>query len=102
MPGFRVFDKGERAQEASYFGAYVKERRSFVHLTQTELAEKLGVTQGFIQGIEAGRKRIPLDKMEAYAAAVSTPISELYFNHIRYHDPDIFQFLTSKQGHQDL
>jgi len=42
---------------------FVKQRRSFVKLTQPELAEKAGVGLRFIRDLEQGKETLRLDKI---------------------------------------
>ncbi len=42
---------------------FVKQRRSFVKLTQPELAEKAGVGLRFIRDLEQGKESLRLDKV---------------------------------------
>ncbi len=42
---------------------FVKQKRSFVKLTQPELAEKAGVGLRFIRDLEQGKETLRLDKV---------------------------------------
>ncbi len=42
---------------------FVKEKRSQVNLTQTELAEKAGVGLRFVRDLEQGKETVRLDKV---------------------------------------
>ena len=75
------------------FGKLVADWRRNAGLTQLALAEGLGFSRGFIQAIEDGRKRIALERMEIYAHALRKPVDELYEEHIRGHDPELYWFL---------
>ncbi len=44
-------------------GEFVKQKRSFVKLTQPELAEKAGVGLRFIRDLEQGKETLRLDKV---------------------------------------
>ncbi len=90
---FKIFSKEQRDARAQEFGRIITGWRKEVGLTQVQLAEALDVTQGFIQAIESGRKRVPLDRMQAYATAISKPPDEIYESHIRGHDPEVYEFL---------
>ena len=44
-------------------GEFVKQRRSFVKLTQPELAEKAGVGLRFVRDLEQGKESLRMDKV---------------------------------------
>ena len=64
------------------FGQAVARRRQKLGLSQTQLAsrlgsDKLGVTQGYISELEAGRKNPTLTTMSAIAGALQVHLSKL-------------------------
>lgn len=59
------------------FAAKVKERRLLLGLTQSQIAERLGVSQSRYQRIEAGRYPPGLDVISRVAEALGCRASEL-------------------------
>lgn len=58
-------------------GQKIKKRRKFVHLTQKQLAEKIGKTESSIQKYEAGKVEIPFNVLEDIAASLDAEIIDL-------------------------
>ena len=56
----------------------LRARRLAAHMTQAELAQALGVSQGVVADWEAGRKYPTADKLPALAKTVRCKIDELY------------------------
>jgi transcriptional regulator with XRE-family HTH domain len=59
------------------FGEKVREKRTALHLSQEELAEKAGVHRTYIGMIERAEKNITLENIEKIAKALKTSIPEL-------------------------
>lgn len=53
--------------------------RVFHDISQTDLADKLGVSKSFLSEIESGKKRPSLDLLAQYAAEFDVPLSSLMF-----------------------
>ena len=53
--------------------------RIFHDMSQTDLAEKLGVSKSLLSQIESGGRRPTLDLLEGYAAAFKLPVSSILF-----------------------
>jgi len=56
------------------FGAHIRTWRNDVHLTQQELADKIGVTSGFIAHMETGRTLPSALTCESLAYALGVPV----------------------------
>lgn len=56
----------------------LRARRLAAHLTQAELAEKLGVTQGAVYSWEIGTKYPSADKLPLLASTLRCKIDDLY------------------------
>lgn len=64
-------------EERSFFtalGERIAALRKTRHLTQTQLAEALGVSQQAVQAYEAGRRRIPVSALPVVARALSASL----------------------------
>lgn len=60
------------------FGQRVKSRREELHLSQTELARKLGYTnKATISCIESGKRSVPVTRAQDFADALDLPLEEL-------------------------
>ena len=68
--------KDERAFFAQ-LGARVAELRKAQHITQTQLAETLGVSQQTVNAYEAGHRRIPVSSLPLLAATLAVSVEEL-------------------------
>lgn len=53
--------------------------RVFNELSQTEMAQRLGVTKSWISEIESGRKAPTLALLQSYAEVLDMPLSSLLF-----------------------
>lgn len=58
-------------------GETIRKYRIAAELSQTALAEKIGVTQQQIEKWENGKRRPKLDALKKIAAALKIPITEL-------------------------
>ena len=59
-------------------GRMLKQRREGKHLTQAQLAHKVGVSQTYIAKLESGDKKNPtLDLLKKIAKALGVPVTEL-------------------------
>lgn len=67
----------EKSDLARNLGSRIKERRSKLGLTQTDLAEKLGVESETISRIERGISTPSLPMLEEVAEALNSGIAEL-------------------------
>jgi len=56
---------------------FVKQKRSFVKLTQPELAEKAGVGLRFIRDLEEGKETLRLDKVNQVLQLLDTRLALL-------------------------
>lgn len=53
--------------------------RVFHDLSQTQLAERLGISNSYLSEIEGGKKSPSLDILEKYAEVFNMPLSSLIF-----------------------
>ena len=58
-------------------GANIKKRRKVLHLTQQELADKLGMSLNFIGKIEVAFSKPALDTLIEIAEKLDTTVSKL-------------------------
>ena len=58
-------------------GKKVKKRRTFLELTQEELAEKVGISRAYMGFVEQGRNVPTLETLEKIAKALKVKTSEL-------------------------
>lgn len=69
----------ERGDYMSEIHKIIKQKRKELGLTQEELAKMIGYTnKSTIATIEAGKSRVPDDKLYLFAKALNTTPSELY------------------------
>lgn len=53
--------------------------RRFKGLTQTEMAQRLGVAKSWISAIESGKKEPTLNLLQSYALVLDIPLSSILF-----------------------
>lgn len=58
-------------------GRRVKEYRIKAHLTQSELAEALDVSTGYISQVECGHTQVSLNRLDSIANTINTKIENL-------------------------
>lgn len=58
-------------------GQRVKKYRTKAHLTQSELAEALDVSTGYISQIECGHTQVSLNRLDSIASIINTKIENL-------------------------
>jgi transcriptional regulator with XRE-family HTH domain len=70
---------GVGAAERVYkvFGAQVRKRRTFLRMTQQQLATGIELTRGSVANIEAGRQSVLLHQFLAIASALQLPPEQL-------------------------
>ena len=61
-------------------GQRVKEYRIKAHLTQSELAEALDVSTGYISQIECGHTQVSLNRLDSIASIINTKMENLIFD----------------------
>lgn len=75
-------------------GAYLKRLRNEAGLTQNDFAKALGFQYyTMISQIEAGRARMPPDKMMKCAELLNIPPQEFGKTLLEYHDPFMWELL---------
>lgn len=58
-------------------GYSIRVRRAVLEMSQGELAEKVGISQGFLSLLEQGKRSLDLDLLEQIASALQCPINQL-------------------------
>ena len=58
-------------------GHSIRVRRAVLEISQGELAEKVGISQGFLSLLEQGKRSLDLDLLERIASALQCPINQL-------------------------
>lgn len=67
-----------------HLGKILKHIRGFNHLTQDELARKLGIKRSYVSEIESGKKLPSAEVMENYASVFNIPLSTILILEERY------------------
>lgn len=62
---------------ATNLGRRIKIRRAVLAVTQNELAQALGITQGYLSDMERGRRAIPGEMLNRIAAALQCQPEDL-------------------------
>jgi transcriptional regulator with XRE-family HTH domain len=66
------------------FGLYLKSIREAEELTQSDFAEKLGISVQHLSNVENGRKHVSIERAEAWGKALGYP--EAMFIQLALHD----------------
>lgn len=75
-------------------GSWLRARRSKLGLSQRELAVRVNMEYyTFISQIEAGRGRIPADRMRDWAEALEMDPKEFAIKLMKYYDPYTFEMV---------
>ena len=75
-------------------GRWLKEQRERAGLSQRQLATAVGAEYyTFISQLETGRGRIPPDRYEVWAGALSVPPRDFVKGLLKYYDPITFELL---------
>lgn len=105
MTGCRMYSHpqhggGEEVKELRrQAGAWLKNRRTEVGLTQRALAEAVGLEYyTMVSMIEAGRGRIPPDSYLAWAAALQMQAAEFVRTLMQFYDPITHSILFGDAG----
>jgi transcriptional regulator with XRE-family HTH domain len=70
-------------------GDNVRRLRENVRLTQEELALKSGLSQGYVNQLESGKRRYTQKSLELIAGALSIPVIDLFREEETRHVPGI-------------
>jgi len=58
-------------------GYYIRVRRAVLEMSQGELAERIGISQGFLSLLEQGKRSLDLDLLERIAQALDCSMTDL-------------------------
>ncbi len=82
----------------SDFSRFLRRRRDELELTQAEIAQACGLTEMSITLVEAGRRRLSLERVPRLAAALQVPPAELCLLALRCRYPELTAALTLGDG----
>ncbi|MEX6509209.1 helix-turn-helix domain-containing protein [Jiella sp. M17.18] len=75
-------------------GAWLRQRREAVGLSQRELAERVDVGYyTFVSQIEAGRGRIPAERYSVWAGALEMDAKDFVRNIMAFYEPTTYKIL---------
>jgi transcriptional regulator with XRE-family HTH domain len=75
-------------------GAWLRARRTELGLSQRELARRVKVEYyTFISQIEAGRGRVPAERLSDWSKALEMDPKEFAVNIMRYYDPYVYEMV---------
>lgn len=104
QPKRRNVSQGDEPHPVDVFvGNRLRERRAVVGLSQTELAEKAGITFQQIQKYEQGRNRISASRLYDFSRILNTPI-DYFFEQVDRHvvKTDRYEYGFSDQGQDEF
>jgi transcriptional regulator with XRE-family HTH domain len=80
-------------------GIWLRNRRCELGLSQRELAYRVNMEYyTFISQIEAGRGRVPSDRLRDWAEALEMDPREFAINLMKYYDPITFDMIFGPSG----
>ena len=75
-------------------GRWLRERRCEMGLSQRELARRVNMEYyTFISQIEAGRGRVPADRLRDWAEALEMDPREFAVNLMKFYDPHMYDMI---------
>lgn len=90
-----VHSSGELRKKA---GSWLKSRRCELGLSQRELAHRVNMDYyTFISQIEAGRGRVPAERLRDWALALNMDPREFAIVMMEYYEPYTFELVFSKE-----
>ena len=90
-PQSGVKDSAELRRRA---GAWLRARRCELSLSQRELAKRVNMDYyTFVSQIEAGRGRIPADRLQDWAEALEMNSREFAIKLMQYYDPFTYELV---------
>ena len=95
----QVETPGELRKKA---GLWLREKRTAIGLSQRELADRVNMEYyTFISQIEAGRGRVPADRLRDWAKALEMNPREFAINLMRYYDPHTYDMIYGQLNTSD-
>ncbi len=89
-----VKDSAELRRQA---GAWLRARRCELGLSQRELAKRVNMDYyTFVSQIEAGRGRVPADRLQDWAEALEMNSREFAIKLMQYYDPFTYALVFGK------
>ena len=80
-------------------GTWLRTRRCELGLSQRELAHRVNMDYyTFISQIEAGRGRVPADRLRDWSEALEMEPKKFAINLMRYYDPHTFEMVFGSEG----
>ena len=80
------------------FSRFLRRRRNELAKTQAEIAQACGLSVMSVTLIEAGRRRLALDRVPRLAEALQVPAGELCLLALRCRYPHLTQALTAREA----
>jgi transcriptional regulator with XRE-family HTH domain len=90
----KKLDANDTSELRKKAGRWLRERRSELGLSQRELAGRVDMEYyTFISQIEAGRGRVPADRLKDWSRALEMNPREFAMNLMQYYDPYMYELL---------
>ena len=94
----KLLDKSSPAELRKKAGSWLRTMRCGLGLSQRELARRVNMDfYTFISQIEAGRGRIPADRLRDWSEALETDPREFAINLMQYYDPHSFDMIYGSE-----
>ncbi len=81
----------------SDFSRFLRQRREALAMTQAEIAQACGLTEMSVTLIEAGQRRLALERVPRLAEALQVPPAELCLLALRCRYPELTAALTARE-----
>lgn len=86
----------------SKFGQLIRSRRQEFRLTTAELAGRLGLSQGFIEVLESGRRGCDLDEIPRISEALDMEPAKLAWAYLAERHPLLYTALNGKRDPEPI
>ena len=84
-------------------GSWLRERRCELGLSQRELASRVNMEYyTFISQIEAGRGRVPADRMHDWSVALEMNPRQFAINLMKYYDPHTYEMVFLSENNVNV
>ena len=87
-------DKNSAPELRKKAGSWLRERRCELGLSQRELASRVNMEYyTFVSQIEAGKGRVPAERMRDWSAALELDPKEFAIKLLQYYDPHSYEMI---------
>ena len=99
----KLHDANRAPELRKQAGSWLRARRSELGLSQRELASRVNIEYyTFISQIEAGRGRVPAEKLRDWSEALEMDPRDFAINIMKYYDPFTFEMVFGSDAEGNM